>query len=106
VRNGFRRAVAIITLAGLMGLLPSAAILHASEPVTLADWLRQIFVTPDRKVDRFQPALAAASPPPPPVVLQTSSEKTPPSQAVNRSALPEAWMRQSARRSRKRRARG
>ncbi len=100
-----RRGIAILALAAFLGVLPETAVLNAAEPVTLADWLRLIYVTPDREVDRTAPGLAAATAPAPPVVLQTSSEQTPPKPTADRNRLPDTWIRHPSRRSRRRRRR-
>jgi hypothetical protein len=104
--KGIQRALAVVSLAAFLGVLPETAIMHSAEPVTLGDWLRQIFVTVDREIDRTAMGVAASSPPPPPAVLQTSSEQTPPRQSVDRSRLPDGWVRQSSRRTGRRRRRG
>ena len=82
--------------------LPVAALANAVEPVTLADWLRTIYVTPDREIDRADPAMVASPPAPPPPALQTSSEQTPPKQPIVRDRLPEGWFRRNARHARRR----
>ena len=92
-RRAARRSVALLALATFFAALPAGALAHAAEPVTLADWLRAIFVTPDRKIDRTAPAVAVATPPPPPLVLQTSSQQVPPKAPVIRDRIPEAWLR-------------
>src|SRR5687767_1537199 len=92
-----RRLVAALMVAAFLGALPAASIAGAAEPVTLADWMRTIFVTPDREVDSTQQGLAAAPPPAPPVALQTSSEPTPPKDTVVRNRMPESWLRDRSR---------
>jgi hypothetical protein len=96
--------VAMLALAAFIAALPVAALAHAHEPVTLGEWMRTIFVTPDREMDRGQKALAATATPPPPVALQSSSEQqTPPKQQVVRDRLPDAWVRRDRVRGRRRR---
>jgi hypothetical protein len=93
----------VVALAAFLGALPVAALAHAHEPVTLGEWMRTVFVTPDREVDRGQKALAAAPPVPPPVALQTSSEQqTPPKQPAVRDRLPDVWVRRDRVRGRRR----
>ena len=98
MRAWHTRAVAILAMAAFVGALPATALSSAAEPVTLADWMRTIFVTPDREVDTSQPGLAAAPPPPPPVTAaQTQSEQTPPKDSVVRNRFPESWLRDRSR---------
>ena len=103
-----RRGVALLALAGFLGALPAAAIAGAAEPLTLADWMRTIFVTPDREVDTSQAGVAVTPPPPPPVALQTSSQQIPPEKAPPKNnrlqnQMPDAWLRGQARGRRRRR---
>jgi hypothetical protein len=95
--------VALLLLATFLAATPVTALVHAAEPVTLGDWMRTIFVSPDREIDRSPEALTVALPAPPPVALQTSSEQTPPKQPMVRDRLPEVWVRAGSRRSRRRR---
>jgi hypothetical protein len=97
------RLMAVLTLAAFLAVLPTTSIMNGAEAITLADWLRQIFVTVDRKLDDTALALAAATPPPPPVALQTSSEQTPPKPALDRNRIPDGWLRPPTRRGRRRR---
>jgi hypothetical protein len=90
-----RRIVAVVAAAMFCLALPVAALTNAAEPVTLADWLRTIYVTPDREIDRSDPAVVAPPPAPPPPALQTSSEQTPPKQPIVRDRLPDGWVRRN-----------
>lgn len=87
--------MALLALAGFLAALPVAALAHAAEPVTLAEWLRTIYVTPDRELDRSDPATVVAPPSPPPPALQTSSEQIPPKQPVLRNRVPDGWLRRN-----------
>lgn len=101
-RAGARRSLALATLLAFFAALPASALAHAAEPLTLGEWKRMLFVTPDRKIDRSNPAVATAPPVPPPVVLQTSSEQIPPQQPVVRDRIPDAWLRRDPWKPRKR----
>jgi hypothetical protein len=90
-----RQVVAVVAMAAFCLALPVAAVANAAEPVTLADWLRTIYVTPDREIDRADPAVVVPPPAPPPPVLQTSSEQTPPKQPIVRDRVPEGWLRRN-----------
>ena len=103
LRRTGRGLVAVVAMAGLFASLPATAIANAAEPITLADWLRTIFVTPDREVDASQQGVAVSPPPPPPVVVQTSSERIPPEQPVVRNRVPDGWLRDDRQRDAKRR---
>src|SRR5688500_11191353 len=102
-----RRLIALLALGAVRGALPATALSGAAEPVTLADWMRTVFVTPDREIDTSQPAVAVAPPPPPPVVLQTTSEQIPPDKAPPkrsglRNQMPDTWLRSQTRARRRR----
>jgi hypothetical protein len=86
---------ALLALLAFCLALPVAALANAAEPVTLADWLRTIHVTPDREIDRSDPAAVATTPAPPPPALQTSSEQIPPQQPIARDRVPEGWFRRN-----------
>ncbi len=103
LRRTGRSLVAAIAMAGLLASLPATAIANAAEPITLADWLRTIFVTPDRELDASQQGVAVSPPPPPSVVVQTSSERIPPEQPVVRNRVPDGWLRDDRQRDAKRR---
>jgi hypothetical protein len=105
-RGGVRQTVALLSLGTLLAALPITAVAKAAEPVTLGEWMRIVFVTPDREIDSSQPGLAGTPPPTPPPVLQTSSEQTPPKpSSVVRDRLPDGWLRRDRARSRRRRVR-
>jgi hypothetical protein len=86
---------AVLALAAFCLALPVAALANAAEPVTLAEWLRTIYVTPDREIDRSDPATVVAPPAPPPPAVQTSSEQVPPRQPIARDRVPEGWFRRN-----------
>jgi hypothetical protein len=95
-------AVAFATLITFLAAMPAAALAHAAEPISFGDWMRTIFVTPDRKIDQSKPALAAG--PLIPVIqitLQTSSEQVPADHPVVRDRLPDVWIRRDRWRPRK-----
>ncbi|HEY0710400.1 MAG TPA: hypothetical protein VGG33_26575 [Polyangia bacterium] len=99
--GGTSRVVALIAALALFVTLPITALAHASEPVTVGDWMRQIFVTPDREIDPSQKGLAAAVPVTPPPAIDTSSQPIPKEpQArpqVSRFFLPREFWRRRAR---------
>ena len=78
-----RRAVAVVAMAAFCLALPVAALANAAEPVTLADWLRTIYVTPDREIDPADPAVVV----PPPAFHRPSSDvqRANPTEATDRS---------------------
>jgi hypothetical protein len=86
---------AVMALAAFCLALPVAALANAAEPVTLAEWLRTIHVTPDRELDRSDPATVVAPPAPPPPAVQTSSEQVPPRQPIVRDRVPDGWFRRN-----------
>jgi hypothetical protein len=90
----------------LLFALPITTIAAAeAAPVTVGDWMRTIFASPDREVDGSQKGLAATPPPAPQPALQTSSEPTPPKEPVARAQLPRLWFSGGRQNGRKRRAR-
>jgi hypothetical protein len=63
-----------------------------AQPVTLGDWMRAIFLAPDRKFDPSQKGMAL---PPRPVaepLVQTSSEPAPPKEPVAQTQVPRFWV--------------
>jgi hypothetical protein len=90
--------VALFALFALLSSLPTTVLAGASQPVTVGDWMRQIFVTPDREIDASQKGLAAAVPIAPPPIVDTSSQPIPKEPQVRpfvpRFYLPrESWRR-------------
>jgi hypothetical protein len=63
-----------------------------AQPVTLGEWMRTIFVTPDREIDTSQKGVASAPPPLPTPVVQASSEPAPAKQPVARPQVPRLWL--------------
>jgi hypothetical protein len=90
-----RRAGVGCVLCAFLAALPTTAVANAAAPITLADWMRTIFVTPDREVDQNKPAIPVPTPTPPTPAPQTSSEQVPPQNTAVRTQLPEAWLRKS-----------
>lgn len=95
LRTALRRAGVGFALVAFLAALPATAVTNQAEPITLADWMRTIFLSPDREVDQHKPAIPVPTPAPPPPAPQTSSEQVPPQHTAVRTQLPEAWLRKS-----------
>jgi hypothetical protein len=107
-RVGLRpRLTALLMALALVLALPVTATARGeAQPVTLGQWMRIIFVTPDREIDPSQKAVAVAPATPPPPVVQTSSEPAPAKEPVVRATPPRLWFpwqRDPPRRRRRRR---
>ena len=59
----------------------------------MGEWMRILFVTPDRELDPTQRGMAIAPPPMPAPQIQTSSEPSPSQEPVNRAQSPRLWFR-------------
>jgi hypothetical protein len=99
-----RRTGALVMAVALLLALPTITTTGAAaQPVTFADWMRAVFVTPDRKIDPSHKGTAVAPPPLPPAAVQASSEPAPPKEPIQRVQVPRLWFRGDGRRSRRRR---
>jgi hypothetical protein len=97
------RGRALLAIATVLLALPIAATAGAAEPVTIGEWMRAIFVTPDREIDTSQEGVAAAPAPLPAPTAQASTQPTPPRAPVARADVaPFGLPRDSARRKRRR----
>jgi hypothetical protein len=77
-----------------------------AQPLTMGEWMRILFVTPDRELDASQKGVAIAPPPLPAPQVQTSSDPAPPKEPVNRAAQsPRLWFRGGGLRTGRRRRR-
>jgi hypothetical protein len=100
------RLMALITAAALLLALPVTATARGeSQPVTLGEWMRIIFVTPDREIDSSQKGTAIAPPPLPTQAVQTSSEPAPTREPIARAQIPRLWLTRKQEQARKHRRR-
>jgi hypothetical protein len=101
-----RAATALLMLLSLILALPVTATARGeAAPVTLGEWKRIVYNTPDREIDATQKGVAAAPPPAPQPALQTSSESSPPKEPVVRTQIPRMWFSGKPQRGRGRRRR-
>jgi hypothetical protein len=101
-----RRLGAVCLALALLLALPATTTARAlAEPVTIGDWMRVLFVTPDRKLDASHDGLAWTPPPPPAPQVQTSSEPAAPAEPAARTEIPRLWLRRDSRRTGRRRRR-
>ena len=100
-----RRVGAVAMVATLMLALPTITTAGLdAQPLTMGEWMRMLFVTPDRQLDPAQKA--AIAPPPLPIPqIQTSSEPSPSQEPVNRAQSPRLWFTSGGRRTGRRRRR-
>jgi hypothetical protein len=94
----------LLTAFAFLLALPTMATASAeAQPVTLGDWMRTIFVTPDCKVDTAQKGVAAAPPPVPVPALQSSSAPAAPKEPVAQNQVARFWLQPEGRTKRRRR---
>ena len=104
-QRGLGRRIGAVALAlALFVASPLMAVAHAAaQPITAGDWMRAIFVAPDRKIDTMHQGVTAATTPMPPQELQSTNEPAPPKPAVTGADGPRLWVRRRAVRKRRRR---
>jgi hypothetical protein len=93
-RVGLRpRLTALLMVVALLLVQPlTATAAGEAQPVTLGEWMRIIFVAPERQIDPSQKGVAVALATPPPPVVQTSSEPAPAKEPVVRATPPRFWL--------------
>ena len=96
-----RVAASLMALLLFLAMPITVTVAAEAQPVTLAQWMRAIFVTVDRQVDPTEKALALTPPPPPVPIVDPTSEPAPPRTPALQPEVPRFWLRRE--RGRKRR---